>query len=90
MNKCSSMFGILIVLAAWATAAPANTWASARTAGSAADVVSELQGQGYDVQLNGQPNGGLARCTVTGVHPTSRGIMQPGTAYVDIDCPGDD
>lgn len=90
MNKCSSMFGAMTVLAACATAAPANAAASARIAGTAADVVAELRGQGYDVQLNGQPNGGLARCTVTGVHPTTWHSMQPGVVYVDVDCPGDD
>ena len=52
--------------------------------GSAPDVISQLQSQGYQVQLNGQPNGALSQCTVTGVHPSSP------TAYVDLDCPGDD
>ncbi len=49
--------------------------------GSAPDIISQLQGQGYDVQLNGQPSGGLSQCTVTGVHQAAP------TAYVDIDCP---
>ncbi|WP_163806560.1 hypothetical protein [Mycolicibacterium anyangense] len=80
----------MLIVASSAASTPAVAAASARTTNSAADVVSELQGQGYDVQLNGQLSGGLARCTVTGVHPTLRGPMQPGTAYVDIDCPGDD
>ena len=57
---------------------------------SAPDIVSELQAQGYDVQLNGQPNGALAECTVTGVHQMAKGPAQFGTAYVDLDCPGDD
>ena len=90
MNKCSNTIGILAILAAGTLAWPATAAASARTTSSAADVVSELQSQGYDVQLNGQPNGALAHCSVTGVHQTSRGQMQPGTAYVDLDCPGDD
>ncbi|SBS75823.1 conserved hypothetical protein [uncultured Mycobacterium sp.] len=49
--------------------------------GSAPDIVSELQSQGFAVQFNGSPNGDLARCTVTGVHRASP------TAYVDLDCP---
>lgn len=57
---------------------------------SATDIISELQGQGYDVQLNGQPNGALAQCTVTGVHQTAKEPVQFGTAYVDLDCPGND
>jgi hypothetical protein len=52
--------------------------------GAAPDIVDGLQAQGYDVQLNGQPNGALAQCTVTGVHQTT------STAYVDLDCPGSD
>jgi hypothetical protein len=48
---------------------------------SAPDVVNELKAQGYEVQFNGQMNGDLGQCTVTGVHQTST------TAYVDLDCP---
>jgi hypothetical protein len=48
--------------------------------GSAPDIISQLQSQGYDVQLNGQPTGGLSQCTVTGVHQAMP------TAYVDLDC----
>ena len=62
--------------------------------GSAADVVAQLNAEGYDVRINGQPEGSLARCTVTGVHRTSGGDFvsrtQLVTVYVDIDCPGDD
>ena len=53
-------------------------------AGSATNIVNELQAQGIQVQFNGQPNGALAQCNVTGVHQT------PSTAYVDLDCPGSD
>jgi hypothetical protein len=48
--------------------------------GSAPDIISQLQNQGYEVQLNGQPTGGLSQCTVTGVHQAKP------TAYVDLDC----
>lgn len=69
---------------------PGAATAAMRSTSSAADVISELQGQGYDVQINGQPNGALAQCTVTGVHQMAKGAEQFGTAYVDLDCPGDD
>jgi hypothetical protein len=49
--------------------------------GSAPDIISELQNQGFSVQFNGSPNGDLAECTVTDVHRS-----RP-TAYVDLDCP---
>jgi hypothetical protein len=52
--------------------------------GSAPDIISQLQGQGYQVQLNGQPSGGLSQCTVTGVHQAMP------TAYVDLDCTSND
>ncbi|WP_179466241.1 hypothetical protein [Mycolicibacterium vinylchloridicum] len=49
--------------------------------GPAPDIISQLESQGYDVQLNGQPNGALSQCTVTGVHQAAP------AAYVDVDCP---
>lgn len=77
-----------MVLAA-TVALPGAATAAIRSTSSAADVISELQGQGYDVQLNGQPNGTLAQCAVTGVHQTAMGTTQFGTAYVDLDRPGE-
>ena len=90
MNKCSKTIGVLTVLLASTAAYPGVATAASRTMSSATDIVSELQGRGYDVQLNGQPNGALAQCTVTGVHQMAKGPAQFGTAYVDLDCPGDD
>ncbi len=90
MNKCSKTIGIIAVLIAGAASVPAAANAAARTTSSATDIISELQGEGYDVQLNGQPNGALAQCMVTGVHQTPKPAGQSGTAYVDLDCPGDD
>jgi hypothetical protein len=90
MNKCSRAIGVVAVLLAGTAACPSVATAASRTMSSAADIVSELEGQGYDVQLNGQPNGALAQCTVTGVHQTAKGPAQFGTAYIDLDCPGDD
>jgi hypothetical protein len=51
-------------------------------AGSAPDIINELKAQGYQVQFNGQTNGDLSQCTVTGEHQT------PSTVYVDLDCTG--
>jgi len=90
MNKCSKTIGVFAILLASAATWPGAATAASRTTGSATDIVSELQGQGYDVQLNGEPNGALAQCTVTGVHETAKSAGQSGTAYVDLDCPGDD
>ena len=90
MNKCSRTIGLFAVFLVSTAASPGLAAAATRTMSSAADIVSELQRQGYDVQLNGQPNGALAQCTVTGVHQTAQGPAQFGTAYVDLDCPGDD
>ena len=90
MNKCSKMIGIMTAVLSAATTWAGTASATARTANSAVDIISELQGQGYDVQLNGQPNGALARCTVTGVHQTALGPNKFGTAYVDLDCPSSD
>ncbi|MCV7177289.1 hypothetical protein [Mycolicibacterium sphagni] len=52
--------------------------------GSAPDIISQLQGQGYQVQINGQPSGGLSQCTVTDVHQAMP------IAYVDLDCTSND
>ena len=80
-----------------ALCAPGNAGATSVATtggGSAADVVGQLNAEGYDVRLNGQSEGSLAGCTVTGVHRTSGGdsaVRTPlMTVYVDIDCPGDD
>ncbi len=67
------------------------TAASSR-AGTAEDTVSDLQADGYAVQLNGSPAGSLSSCSVTGVHGlASDPVMsaQPKhltTVYVDLDC----
>ncbi len=52
--------------------------------GSAPDIISQLQSQGYQVQINGQASGGLSQCTVTDVHQAMP------TAYVDLDCTSND
>jgi len=58
--------------------------------------VNTLQGQGYDVQLNGDQNAPLSECTVTGVSGLSGSLAngQPGvpagsTVYVGVSCDDD-
>ncbi|TDO11844.1 hypothetical protein EV580_3566 [Mycobacterium sp. BK086] len=81
-----------------ALSAPA-TAAAIPTSGSAADVVKALQDQGYSVQFNSPSTMPLSRCTVTGVHglvvmmmPDGSLMMRmdpgnPGSVYVDLNCP---
>ncbi|WP_328350989.1 hypothetical protein OG976_16955 [Mycobacterium sp. NBC_00419] len=90
MNKCSKAIGILTVVLAGASAWAGTASAASRTTNSTVDIISELSRQGYDVQLNGQPNSGLEQCTVTGVHQIAKAPTDFGTAYVDLDCPGGD
>lgn len=84
MKKCCRAIGAGVILAVGVIGWPGTAAAASRSTDSAADVVSDLQAQGYDVQLNGQHNGALAQCTVTGLHRSAP------TVYVDLDCPGDD
>ena len=60
---------------------------------SAADVITNLQQQGYSVQINGAATVALAECRATGVHgvPDSGGTpaLRSTTVYVDISCPSD-
>jgi hypothetical protein len=79
-------------LAGAATAAPA-------VPGSAQDVISSLQAQGYSVQVNGTADYPMSACTVTGVTGMSDSnvdaagrLLDPTkftTAHVDITCPDD-
>jgi hypothetical protein len=68
----------------------AGAAAAAPTGSSAADTVSSLQAEGYNVQLNGSATAPLSQCAVTGVHGDSPGRIdstQFSTVYVDISCP---
>ena len=68
----------------------ASVAAAAPTGGSsAADTVSSLQAQGYNVQLNGSATAPLSQCRVAGVHGDSPGRIdstQFVTVYVDVSC----
>jgi len=84
MNQRIATAAVLTFASFTALASAATADAAPTGSSSAADVVQDLKAQGYDVQLNGQPDGSLAQCTVTGVHRAS------STVYVDIDCVGND
>jgi hypothetical protein len=79
--------GVIVAAAVgWCGAAQAAPTGDA----SAGDTVRSLQGQGYNVQINGSVTSPLSQCLVTGVH----GLPNSGTAptgfttvYVDVDCP---
>ena len=63
---------------------------------AAGDTVTELQADGYNVQINGNASVPLSECTTTGVHGVSTtndsSGPRPGhrpftTVEVDISCP---
>lgn len=98
--KILTVSGLAGVLMAAGVGVAAAASATPIQGGSAADVVADLQAQGYNVQLNGAQNDNpLSRCQVTGVDGL-RGTMSPSslmmmllepeqfdTVYVDIYCP---
>jgi hypothetical protein len=74
-------------LAATATAFP--------NAGTAEDVVSSLEAEGYNVQVNGLVQVPLKLCTATDVHPTllesdSPEVKGQTQVFVDVSCPSHD
>jgi hypothetical protein len=82
----ASIFGALAATALGLAGAAA----AAPTGSSAADTVSSLKAQGYDVQLNGSATAPLSQCAVTGVHgdsPRRTDSTQFTTVYVDVSCP---
>lgn len=63
---------------------------------SAADTISDLEDQGYDVAINwvaGDRSVPLSRCSVTAIHNPDRSAdavpLSSTTVYVDISCPSD-
>ena len=92
---------IFTVAAATAFAAAAVGLAGTASAaptggGNAADAVKELQGEGYNVQINGGVSMPLSECTTTGVHglPNATGSSGPRSGpvtftnvEVDVSCP---
>jgi hypothetical protein len=83
----TAVTGIVVAAAVgWCGAAQAAPTGDA----SAGDTIRSLQGQGYNVQINGSVTAPLTQCLVTGVHglPTSSAVPTGfTTVYVDVDCP---
>ncbi|RDH80096.1 hypothetical protein DVS77_03635 [Mycolicibacterium moriokaense] len=87
----------LATLTAAALAVPALVMAGPAAAfpnaGTAEDTVTDLESEGYKVELNGSTNNvALSRCQVTGMHPTlpdsaTLAEKQSTTVFVDIACP---
>ena len=93
MNKfaiAAASAGALAVTAL-GSAGVAEAAANTPYGGSAADTISTLQGQGYNVQLNGTAPVPLSRCTVTGVDgvQSAPDPTRLNTVYVDFTCPDD-
>jgi hypothetical protein len=94
------MIGVpVLALAAALLAAPlaaADPLSQTGEGASAADVIADLQDQGYDVQINwdrGVSSVPLSECWSTGVNnPNRTGGPPEGftTVYVDVACPSDD
>ena len=73
----------------------AGTAAAFPNAGTAADVVDSLKGEGYNVQVNGIVAVPLKTCAVTDVHPTltddaTLEEKQHTMVFVDVSCPSHD
>jgi hypothetical protein len=84
-------------LVAAATVGLAGSASAAPTGGSnAADAVNQLQGQGFNVQINGDQSAPLSDCSVTGISglsgTNSKGrafVAKGSTVYVGVDCDDD-
>jgi hypothetical protein len=73
----------------------AGTAAAFPNDGTAEDVVSELETEGYNVQVNGLVQVPLSTCRVTDVHPTlpDSATLQDKMhtmVFVDVACPSHD
>ena len=94
-------FGFAAILASGLAAGVLGFAAPAQAAptGTAADTVTSLQAEGYDVQINGVTQAPLSQCTVTGVHGLNNSNVnsadqrinssQFDTVYVDVSCSND-
>ena len=93
-------FGFTVAAVTTLTAAAlglAGTAAAAPTGGgNAADTVKELQGSGYNVQINGSVSVPLSECSTTGVHGVPNAVGSSGprsgpstftNVEVDVSCP---
>jgi hypothetical protein len=97
MNRFTTTTAVLGMLAAGSVAFAGTAAAAAATGGtSAADTISQLRADGYDVQVNFNSTRDvpLSECTVTGTSGIPRSAPLGGapttqftTVYVDVNCP---
>jgi hypothetical protein len=97
MNRFTTTTAVFGMLAAGSVALAGTAAAAAATGGtSAADTISQLRADGYDVQvnLNSTRDVPLSECTVTGTSGIPRSAPLGGTpttqfttVYVDVNCP---
>jgi hypothetical protein len=86
----------VLIAASAAVAAVVSASPAAAEPGSAAAVIDDLKGQGYDVQINwvsGVSSRALSECQVLGVHNPDLSGPPPETfttVYVDVSCPNHD
>jgi hypothetical protein len=84
---------VCVGVTVWAAAAAIIVAPTASAAGADA-VISDLQNQGYLVQINwisGFNTKPLSQCTVTNVNNPSSDPPKPGdTVYADVRCPNND
>ena len=89
MKTFAIVSGAAAILAAAVVSSTGVAAAAPTGTGSASDVVQSLKAQGYNVMINGTPEGPLSECTVTSVHNPDMAGQAAGftTVYVDVDCP---
>lgn len=80
----AAVFGTAITAAAIGFGA-ATAHAASYTNDTASQAAAELSSMGYSVQFNGDADGDLSRCRVSGVEGLT--AVPFGTVYVDLSCP---
>jgi hypothetical protein len=94
-------FAIAAVAGALSTAALGFAGAAnavPQPGGSAADTISRLQAEGYNIQISGNQSAPLSQCTIlnlSGLRGTEAGgtrinPSQSDTAFVEVSCPTHD
>jgi hypothetical protein len=79
----AAAFGVALTAAALAFGA-ATAHAADYTSESASQATADLTAMGYSVQFNGNQDGDLSTCQVTGVEGLTE--VPEGTVYIDIAC----
>ena len=95
MTKFSFITLAAVALAVTAVGLAGHAAAAPTGGANAADTVTTLRGEGYNVEINGTASVPLSRCSVTDVHGLANAAdlsARPDpatltTVYVDISCP---